>query len=138
MGIYVKDGTRLTLDSFELSWILNQESLENVKKFISDASKGKLKRKLIVNLRPCFVGEKRAFFHRWIDKEKLLLKINEQLNYTAMQYIHNRFIEDNIAPDFCDVTIHKITLGLVEYEDGTVAEVEPTSIRFDVECEKEV
>lgn len=92
---------------------------------------------ITVERRPCFVGDKRAFFHRWIDKERPMFKINARMNYDDVKYYAQKFIEDNVCPYHCEVIPQKCVLGLVEYEDGTMAEVEPTSIRFDVEREKE-
>ena len=88
--------------------------------------------------RLCFVGDKRASFHRWIDKETPMVKINARMQYSDAKYFAHNFLTDNVIPCDCEVIMQKITLGLVEYEDGTVAEVEPTSIRFDVEREREV
>jgi hypothetical protein len=39
-----------------------------------------------------------------------------------------------VSPLGIDIIIRKQCYALIEYEDGTVEEVEPTSIRFDVEC----
>lgn len=87
--------------------------------------------------RPCFVGEKKAWFHRWIDKDIPMVKVNAMLTQKALDRITEKFKRGLI--DHCgEVVMQKAVLGLVEYEDGTVAEVDPTSIRFDVELEKEL
>lgn len=83
-----------------------------------------------VDLRPCYVDTKKALFHKWINKETPILKVNAQLNYDEVLYVQSRFKEDNVIPKWCDVAMQNRTLGLVEYEDGTVAEVEPTRIIF--------
>lgn len=82
----------------------------------------------------CFVGDKRAFFHRWIDKEMPIIKINSQFSYKNAERYIDTIKKHNIVPFGCEVIMQKSTFGLIEYEDGTVAEVDPTSIRFDVEC----
>ncbi len=96
---------------------------------------------ITVERRPCFVGDKRAFFHRWIDKETPILRVKINVPCSEIRRVQDEIIErfkrDKIVPQYCDMEMQKITLGLVEYEDGTVAEVEPTNIRFDVEREKE-
>ena len=51
--------------------------------------------------RPCYVNEKKAMFHKWVE---------------SFQQIGN-----------CSV---RKTLGLIEYEDGTVKEEDPNHIRF--------
>lgn len=59
---------------------------------------------VIFDRRPCYVGSdyKKALFHRWADSE---------------------------FPKKDGVTIRQV-LGIVEYEDGVVAQVEPKSIIF--------
>lgn len=93
---------------------------------------------ITVERRPCFVGDKRASFHRWIDKETPILKVNAMLTQKALDRIAEK-ARQGIISERCgaDMILQKAVFGLVEYEDGTVAEVEPTSIRFDVEREKE-
>lgn len=63
-----------------------------------------------VKYRPCFVDGKKALFHKWNDRAEVQ------------------------APGFAIGSSPggqlKATFGLVEFEDGTVREVEPYSIRF--------
>lgn len=88
--------------------------------------------------RPCFVGEKKAWFHRWIDKETPIVKVNALLSQKAIDRLAEKMRNGLITEPCGEIILQKCTLGLVEYEDGTVAEVDPTSIRFDVELEKEL
>lgn len=89
--------------------------------------------------RPCFVGEKKAWFHRWIDKDTPMLKVNAFLTQKAIDRLAEKIWNGIITAESSgEIMLHKCTLGLVEYEDGTVAEVYPTNIRFDVELEKEL
>ena len=86
-------------------------------------------------LRRCFVGGERAFFHRWIDKETPLLNINRTFSREEIGKILNEIKSGSmVSPMGIDIIIRKQCYALIEYEDGTVEEVEPTSIRFDVEC----
>lgn len=87
--------------------------------------------------RPCFVDDKKATFHQWIEKETPILKLSGRMTYENACEIRRMFDRDHIINDKFDFQVIRETLGLVEYEDGTMAEVEPTSIRFDVELEKE-
>jgi hypothetical protein len=80
-------------------------------------------------LRPCYVDGKKALFHRWIDKETPIMKINAMLTEKALERIADK-IKNGIIPPSGDVVLQKTVLGIVEYQDGTVAEVEPTSIIF--------
>lgn len=60
--------------------------------------------------RPCYVGGKKALFHRWSDYSQLV-------NAGAL------------VGGFHAGTV-KETRAIVEFEDGTVAEVEPAKLRF--------
>lgn len=82
-----------------------------------------------LDLRPCYVDTKKALFHRWISKETPIIKINAMLTEKALSRIASK-VKDGIIPPGGDIVIQKTVLGIVEYEDGTVAEVEPTSIIF--------
>lgn len=64
------------------------------------------------DLRQCTVHDKKAYFHKWAD-------ISYIVPPSLMVGGHNGGQVSN-------------TLGIIEYEDGTVAEVEPTSIKFEV------
>lgn len=78
----------------------------------------------------CVVNGKKALFHRWIDKEKLVVKFdNPIMTDTARKIMQNYRVNGYLPPN---VFTNKIsnTYGLVEFEDGHIEEVEPTSIRF--------
>lgn len=85
-------------------------------------------------LRPCEVDGKKALFHRWEDKVDPILKIDSdnvhdanQLREIVKHFEHNI----TIAPySECDVNIRAQALAIVEYEDGTVDEVEPIRVKF--------
>lgn len=81
--------------------------------------------------RPCYVDGKKALFHRWIDKEQPIMKINAFCSNNHIDTILDTFHKKGIIPAEADLTLHKDTYGIVEYADGTVAEVAPTLIRFD-------
>jgi hypothetical protein len=90
--------------------------------------------KVAWKLRPCFVDGREALFHRWIDKEIPTVRVNAILTEKALARIAEK-VKAGVIDGHSDVIMQKRVLGLVEYEDGTVAEVEPTSIQFDVERE---
>lgn len=79
-------------------------------------------------LRPCFCNGKKALFHIWTDKEQPIVKINPMLTEKALERI-SRKIEGGLIPPH-DVVLQKVVFGIVEFEDGSVAEVEPSAIRF--------
>lgn len=61
-------------------------------------------------LRPCFVDGKEALFHRWADYSTVVGESALLSGHSAGEI--------------------KRTYAIVEYEDGTVAEVEPSKIKF--------
>jgi hypothetical protein len=60
--------------------------------------------------RPCFVGKKKALFHRWIERAEI--------------------VPPAMAIGGHSGGVIKAPFGIVEYEDGEIAEVYPTSIQF--------
>lgn len=67
--------------------------------------------KIEYDLRPCMVRDKPALFHKWVDNRDVL-------EPSPMRGGHNGGV---IA----------YTQGLVEYADGSVGMVSPTSIKFE-------
>ena len=78
-------------------------------------------------LRPCFVDGKKALFHRWADKENLIIQSKAIQNPRAGRIDLNYY---NAFDDSHNLYKLKNIVAIVEYEDGTVAEIEPTSIKF--------
>jgi hypothetical protein len=63
--------------------------------------------------RPCYVNDRRAVFHRWINSAHPVLPRGIDANNEKVRFFQFRS-----------------THGLVEYEDGTLARVWPQEIRF--------
>lgn len=84
--------------------------------------------------RPCMVKyngeEKKGLFHRWIEKENLLIKFDSYLTGKHMLDIKQHCDNEHIIPGDCNAIVIRNTLALVEFEDGTIGEVEPTNVRF--------
>lgn len=84
--------------------------------------------------RPCTVfyeGKKyKALFHRWTDKEKMVVKFNRPYHPSHMESIKRHFEEAGIAPPDTDVHIHRECCALVEFEDGRVELVPAESVIF--------
>lgn len=81
-------------------------------------------------LRPCVVENRAGMFHRWIDKEQAIISADvlmRKVDYEKMMKIYK---SDGFLPCGASAKIINNTFGLVEFEDGTVHEVEPTSICF--------
>lgn len=73
--------------------------------------------KIEVELRPCMVEEKRALFHKWSDK--------------------SRIVEPSMMIGGHQGGVLKFTVGIVEYENGEIDEVLPNTIKFLDEKHKE-
>lgn len=66
--------------------------------------------KIEAELRPCLVNDKRALFHKWSDKSKIIKPSPFR------------------GGDQGGVLMY--TVGIVEYEDGQVCECMPNQIKF--------
>lgn len=65
-------------------------------------------KKQYAELRPCTVNGKNALFHRWADR----------------MWVYEPVMLGSVGGQM------QQPLAIVEYEDGTVAEVEPSAIKF--------
>lgn len=81
-------------------------------------------------LRPCYVGDKKALFHRWVDVERPIMRFKTHTPAIYIREVRNQFHEQNIIPADVEIIKTKETFGVVEYEDGTIEEVHPTGIKF--------
>ena len=88
-------------------------------------------------LRPCYANNRKALFHRWIDKEQLIIKFSEYLYKDTIMDIYREYRQSGLLPNSCKTEKITMSFAIVEYEDGTVAEVEPLKIRFADEKIKE-
>ena len=62
--------------------------------------------------RPCWVNKRKALFHRWVNSARPQLPKGQEPNENSRYYQY------------------RATHALVEYEDGTMATIWPTEIRF--------
>lgn len=80
------------------------------------------------NYRPCLVDGKKALFHQWIKKGMLLIESNRFKDKTEF---YNVCMDSLSSWDPHDkVTTYTETRALVEFEDGTVNEVDPCLVKF--------
>jgi hypothetical protein len=84
----------------------------------------------LASFRPCEVDGKPAFFHRWVEEEKALLKINAFTSPQELDILVRRFRSDSVLPMGTSTEIVRNTFALVEYADGTVGRVEPEKVKF--------
>ena len=81
-------------------------------------------------LRPCLVDGRPAFFHRWVEEDKALLKVKSFFGPDEIEASVARFHRDGVMDHSCDIEKLHTVSALVEYEGGTVAKVNPELIRF--------
>jgi hypothetical protein len=80
--------------------------------------------------RPCFVDGRKALFHRWAEKQQGILKFTNVCSAEVIAEIKRQYKTNGIVPPNCEIETVIACLGIVEFEDGAVAEVEPSKIRF--------
>lgn len=80
--------------------------------------------------RLCEVDGEACIFHRWIDEDRALLRVNCYVSPDEREFIVRRFKEDNFAPAGCSIDVVRNTLALVEYPDGSVGKVDPSLVTF--------
>ena len=83
-----------------------------------------------VEYRPCIINGEKALFHKWVDNELLILKFNTMLKKESIEQYRKMFEKTKIVPVNTTTEKVKVTLGLVEFENGSIKEVESTSIVF--------
>lgn len=80
--------------------------------------------------RPCEVDGTPAFFHRWVDEDRVLL---HTCSFAPDQHHRARldeFKRDGLVSPDCRTEAVRHTFALVEYQDGTVCKVEPEMVKF--------
>lgn len=92
-----------------------------------------LENKIIIThaeMRPCMVLGVKALFHKWVEREEFILKMRAFLPHTEIEELKREYERGGYIPRGVDAEKIKTLRALVEYEDGTVEEVAPVSIRF--------
>lgn len=81
--------------------------------------------------RPCYVNGEKALFHRWKDVDQVYVKTKHMFNREMEDHIKRRIDARKIvwdgSVDF--MTAHNV-VAIVEFEDGTVADVDGKDIQF--------
>ena len=89
-------------------------------------------------LRRCMVGGVEGSFHRWVEQDRVILRVNfllpaqkEALLCRRVEDLMRRHVEECVSvPNGCDFEVLRGTFALVEYPDGSLVEVKPEEIRF--------
>lgn len=80
--------------------------------------------------RPCEVDGVPALFHRWVEEDRVILKIEAHVHKKTRLALGQEFNECGICPNGCNTEVIRETFALVEYKDGTIHKVKPELIRF--------
>jgi hypothetical protein len=80
--------------------------------------------------RPCEVDGRPALFHRWIEADRALVRINSYVDASMRDVLLRRCREEGVILPGCYTEVLRETFALVEYTDGTIAKVKPELIRF--------
>ena len=80
--------------------------------------------------RQCLVDGRKALFHRYIDNHRYIYKFNIHMKPKDMEECLKVHQEKGYLPDFMDIHEGTLTVALVEYEDGTMDEVNPKNLVF--------
>lgn len=85
--------------------------------------------------RPCTVCGVKCMFHRWIEEEKLILKIESSIRRRPgyLDIALRDYNENGIVGPGMSTEKVKQTFALVEFEDGHIEKVDPTVVIFDKE-----
>lgn len=87
----------------------------------------------VENLRQCYANNRKALFHKWIDIDEVLVKLNGCVRPNDLRKINENIdtiITNNVYSSNFNTEVIKRTYAIVEYEDGTIDYVDPKSIRF--------
>ena len=82
------------------------------------------------DLRPCLADDKPATFHRWVEEETALLKVNAFLRHEDLGRAARRFREEGLLDGASTIEKLRTCFALVEYPDGSVGKVKPELIQF--------
>lgn len=81
-------------------------------------------------LRPCYVEGKKALFHRWNKRTDILLQSKNAMSTEDLAQVATKARKSNNVPSFLYSKLVTNLYAIVEFEDGSIAEVEPESVRF--------
>ena len=101
---------------------------------MSKQTKTKTKTRLLpmdeLRWRPCEVDGVPALFHRWIEEDRALVKINCFSTPEEQAEIARSIRLSGVYPGGCSPEVIRETFALVEFLDGVVAKVKPECVRF--------
>ena len=91
-----------------------------------------MKKMALPKPRPCIVKGKNCLFHRWCDRENVIIKVNVMAKKEYIEGVRQTINQGNppMIPAGFDAMPLKTTLAIVEHEDGSIETVNPEEVRF--------
>jgi hypothetical protein len=80
--------------------------------------------------RPCLVDGKPAMFHRWVEEDSAMLRINAFMRDEQRDIYYRRFKDTGLCGPEGSIEKLRTTQALIEWPDGSVARVKPEMVRF--------
>ena len=80
--------------------------------------------------RPCLVDGKPATFHRWVEEDRGILRIDAFVRRENIEQMRQDFQEKHIVPPGATLEKLRAVKALVEWPDGSVSTVDLELITF--------
>ena len=84
----------------------------------------------VEHLRPCRVDDTVCRFHRFVDEDRVLLKVRTFVREGYAQEFRKSLDEAGIIPAGCDTDVVRDTRALVEWPDGSLSTVAVEKVHF--------
>lgn len=81
-------------------------------------------------LRPCEVDGKVCGFHRFVEEDRLLLKVGAFMKPAEEGFIRRRAYEEGIVEPSCTTEVLRETRALIEWPDGSLSTVAVERVTF--------
>jgi hypothetical protein len=82
------------------------------------------------DLRPCLADGKPATFHRWVEEDRALMRVDTLMKREDLLKAIHLFNEKGAAGAGSTILAARTPFALVEYPDGSVGRVKPELIQF--------
>lgn len=80
--------------------------------------------------RPCKVDGEPALFHRFVDNDRGVLRINTFCKPEIVQTILKNFNDNNFTDHTCEIEKFRETRALIEWPDGRLSTVAVEQVQF--------
>lgn len=86
---------------------------------------------IATELRQCFVGGRKALFHRWHEKTDVIIQFKENVTINTARYVRDNYLNMGYLNPHAYVKKITNTYAIVEFEDGTLRnDVTASEIKF--------